>query len=113
MREEGELTLSRSVRDGHRVVRVCGVLNDDNAHAFGALVEAQGESDILELGELDLEGARATLAAVDAVRGRLAADGRLTLVHTPQILAHTLYRTGLLESAHLNLVETRQEEPHS
>lgn len=110
--EEGGISVIRSEQAGAPCVAVSGELDAGNARLLLPLLESQGAIIQLDLAELDIEDREATLAAVDAVRRLLADAGQLTIRHSPQILAHTLYRVGLLESPGLRLIEPRQEEPY-
>lgn len=66
---------------------------------------------ILDLVELDT-GTGAELAAlVDELRARAAGAG-LILRNCPQMLAHTLYKAGLLRRGHIVLESVRDEEPY-
>ena len=66
---------------------------------------------VLDLSEWET-GTGAELAAmVDELRAR-AAGTRLMLRDCPQMLAHTLYKAGLLRSGHIVLESVREEEPY-
>ena len=65
----------------------------------------------LDLEELELLDGAAVARMVDLVRLLLSASRRVQVLKSPQSLAHTLYRVGMLEGAsRLELVEPRQEE---
>ena len=68
--------------------------------------------------ELDLSGAEAgdgvgVAELVGLVRDALAAGRRIVLHAAPQVVAHNLYRVGLLTHPGLSLRDTRQDEPYS
>lgn len=110
---EGGISLERTEREGGALLVFSGVLDAGNPGSLSRLIERQaGGAAFADLAELDLDGAAAVIEAVDAVRALVGASGRLTLFNSPQVLAHTLYRVGLLEGAALELVDTRQEEPY-
>jgi len=68
------------------------------------------ECDLNDLEIIDSEGAN---AAIDVIRLLLQRTPHLFLRHAPHILAHTLYRIGLLETgSRLTLLEPREEEPY-
>lgn len=94
------------------VLTISGELNDDNADVLAVLLRDCRQVGLVDLSELDINGASAALEAVGAVRELLSGLGTLKLFHCPQILAHTLYRVGLLEGGTLELVDPRQEEPY-
>jgi anti-anti-sigma regulatory factor len=68
--------------------------------------------DELDLSELELPTGAAVAAMVDELRARAAAGRTVVLRGCPQLLAHTLYRTGLLRSGRLVLASWREEEPY-
>jgi hypothetical protein len=47
---------------------------------------------------------------VDAVRLLLKSYEQVRLIRSPQMLAHSLYRVGMLQGGGLELVEPREEE---
>jgi len=66
---------------------------------------------VLDLAEWET-GTGAELAAmVDELRAR-AAKTRIILRDCPQMLAHTLYKAGLLRSGQIVLESVREEEPY-
>ncbi len=65
----------------------------------------------LDLEELELLDGAAVARMVDLVRLLLSGSQRVRVLKSPQSLAHTLYRVGMLEGdARLELIEPRQEE---
>ena len=65
----------------------------------------------LDLEELELIDGAAVARMVDLIRLLLSGSERVQVLKSPQSLAHTLYRVGMLEGdARLELVEPRQEE---
>lgn len=67
----------------------------------------------LELSGLDIADAEGAAVMVEVIRRLLLLSPSLTLTHAPQLLAHLLYRTAMLEAGgRLRLVEPRQEEPY-
>jgi anti-anti-sigma regulatory factor len=113
---EGTLTI-RHDRLGD-VIRVEGEVDAAVAATFAqALVRdvgtlTAGEATItLELEDLVLEDGAAVAEAVNALR-ELGRHTRVVVRHAPQLLAHTLYKTGMLRSQRFELAEPRQEEPY-
>ena len=89
-----------------------GGVHDPEAAGFrDALTRAGQQHHRLDLLDLDLEDGVAVVETVNAVRALLAAHGQLILHHAPQMLAHTLYKVGMLEDGRLVLVEPRVEHP--
>ena len=65
----------------------------------------------LDLEELELIDGAAVARMVDFIRLLLSASKRVQVFKSPQSLAHTIYRVGMLEGdARLELVDPRQEE---
>ncbi len=65
----------------------------------------------LDLEELELLDGGAVARMVDLIRLLLSASRRVEVLKSPQSLAHTLYRVGMLEGdSRLELVDPRQEE---
>ncbi|MEJ2060005.1 MAG: hypothetical protein P8Y64_05890 [Gammaproteobacteria bacterium] len=95
---------------------MAGELNAQNAApALASLHATAAESDVLtlELLDLDVEDARALGLLVDCLRVMSMNRAHLVLLHAPQVLAHVLYRTALLEGdARIELVDPREEEPY-
>lgn len=66
----------------------------------------------LNLAELDIEDGVAATHAVNTIRLLCLRVPQLRLVASPQLLAHTLYRTGMLAAGGIELVAMREEEPY-
>ena len=70
----------------------------------------------IDLGELDLDpgvaGGLMVARWVDELRARMRDHGRVRVYSCPQMLAHTLYKVGLLRDGRLELVGVREEEPY-
>ena len=65
----------------------------------------------LDLEELELIDGAAVARMVDLIRLLLNVSGRVRVFKSPQSLAHTLYRVGMLEGdSRLELIEPREEE---
>jgi DNA repair protein RadC len=89
-----------------------GEITDPDAAAFRrALVAAGAAFSRLELLELDLEDGVAVAETINALRALLDHHGSLTLLHAPQMLAHTLYKVGMLQDGRIVLVQPRVESP--
>ena len=90
---------------------------DLDAEGAARVLEAmEGESlraeiTSLDLEELELLDGAAVARMVDFIRLLLSVSRRVEVLKSPQSLAHTLYRVGMLEGdARLELVDPRQEE---
>lgn len=72
---------------------------------------ATGEATV-DLADVDGDQSAELLAIVDALRS-LGEGGAAVTVHAcPQMLAHTLYKAGLLAAPWLRLASVRDEEPY-
>ena len=77
------------------------------------MAEAEPTSVVeLDLAELELERGVDVARWVDELRARAREHGRLRVRACPQMLAHTLYKAGLLRDGRIELVEVREEEPY-
>ena len=93
---------------------LAGDLDAEGAARVLEAVEGQAlDTDLtsLDLEELELLDGAAVARMVDFIRLLLNGSGRVRVLKSPQSLAHTLYRVGMLEGdARLELVDPRQEE---
>lgn len=67
----------------------------------------------LDLDELELDTGVELARWVDELRARVREHGRIRVRACPQMLAHTLYKAGLLRDGRIELIEVREEEPRS
>jgi hypothetical protein len=93
------------------------LLGDVDAGGAGRVLKALEAEMVREGGvELMLEEAELTDAIsvarmVDAVRLLVGRHAHVRLIRSPQLLAHSLYRVGMIrEGAPLKLIEPREEE---
>lgn len=72
------------------------------------------ESFEIDLGELEFDAHDGVEVArwVDRIREHLRTQGRVRVRRCPQMLAHTLYKVGLLRDGRIELIDTREEEPY-
>lgn len=77
---------------------------------------AAAERHEIDLGELEFAAdadAGVDLARwVDRLRAQLREHGRLSIHRCPQMLAHTLYKVGMLRDGRISLIDVREEEPY-
>lgn len=67
----------------------------------------------LELGELDISDGVAATHMINIVRLLLSRADRITLSGAPQLLAHNLYRAGMLyDGCAITLDGMREDEPY-
>lgn len=64
----------------------------------------------LDMAAVDSLDAESVAVLTTLVRNHLATGAEVTLHHPPQMLAHTLYKIGLLDHAGLTLIEPRTDE---
>lgn len=119
MTSEGRILLSHPQYElGKSASGECFTLTGDlDAEGAGRVLEAmEGEvlsADLtsLDLEELELIDGAAVARMVDFIRLLLSVSKRVEVLKSPQSLAHTLYRVGMLEGdARLELIDPRQEE---
>lgn len=95
----------------------CLIISGDLSAANGPLLLQWLESlpvvSRLDLAELDINDGVAATYAVNAVRLLLSRDTPLVIDSAPQVLAHNLYRTGMLEGDSVRLVDMREDEAYS
>lgn len=98
-------------------IRVGGSIDESVANAFALALArdvktlSAGRDTIdLDFEDLELDDGRAVAETVNALR-ELLEQARVTVHHAPQMLAHTLYKTGMLRGSRLALASPRNEEP--
>lgn len=89
-----------------------GDLSRDNSRDLLEWMEGLSPISRMDLSELDIEDGVAATHAVNAVRMLCAQVSVLYLKGAPQVLAHNLYRTGLLAEGGIELVDMRQDEAY-
>ncbi len=68
---------------------------------------------VVDFADLEIEDGIAMACMIDFLKHLHGKTNELILKHTPQLLAHTLYRIGLLvKHSKITLFETRYEEPY-
>jgi len=106
--------LRKSVSDDSALFTLVGDLDAEGAARVLEAMEGEvsGASlTSLDLEELELIDGAAVARMVDFIRLLLSVSKRVQVLKSPQSLAHTLYRVGMLEGdSRLELVEPRQEE---
>jgi anti-anti-sigma regulatory factor len=89
-----------------------GELTSLNGAAFEQWLGTLSGITVLELSELDIGDGVAATHAFNAVRLLSSRIPLLRIVAAPQVLAHTLYRTALLQAGGITLEAMREEEPY-
>ena len=102
--------LSATVYDGH--LRLSGDLNRSNSAELLQWLPGIPPVRCLELGELDIDDGVAATQAVNAVRLLCTQVTLLRIDAAPQVLAHNLYRTGLLAQGNIELIDMREDEAY-
>ena len=108
--------LIRRRADAPRIT-VGGSVDATSARAFATVLELDvaalsvGDGTIhLDLDDLELDDGSAVAEAINALR-KLLLKAAVVVHHAPQMLAHTLYKTGMLDSERIRLEAPRVEEP--
>lgn len=91
---------------------MCGEMSHVNGNLLENWLRAQSGISVLDLTELDIEDGVAATSAVNAVRVLCSRIALLRIVGAPQALAHTLYRTGMLEQGRIELKGMREDEAY-
>lgn len=68
---------------------------------------------MLDLGEVEIEDGPALARLVTSLRRRAERGGPIVLTRCPQMLAHTLYKAGVLGAGRIRIESMREEEPHA
>lgn len=89
-----------------------GELSRSNAPALQEWLQDLPSIAKLELAEFDIEDGVAATYAVNAVRLLRSRVSLLQIVGAPQVLAHNLYRTGLLAEGGIELKQMREDEAY-
>ena len=108
-----EFELSHIVREeGTTYILEGGVDSAGSARVLEALQNEPGRTGVAEflMEDAELTDGASVARMVDAVRFLLSRFDRVRLIRSPQMLAHTLYKVGMLQGADLELVEPREEE---
>jgi len=67
---------------------------------------------VMELADLDVDDGPALAELVTHLRELVKQHGAVELRDCPQLLAHTLYKTGELRHGRIRLASVREEEPY-
>jgi hypothetical protein len=67
---------------------------------------------VLDMRDLEVDDGPALARLVSRLRALVEEHGALELHACPQLLAHTLYKAGLLRSGRIRLISVRDEEPY-
>lgn len=102
--------LSATVSDGRLLLS--GDLKYCNSRDLLQWLSTLSPISCVDLTDLDIEDGVAATRAVNAVRMLCAQVSVLCLKGAPQVLAHNLYRTGLLAEGGIELVDMRQDEAY-
>lgn len=89
-----------------------GDLNRTNSPCLLQWLLEQPAIACLDLADMEIEDGVAATYAVNAVRVMLSRVPRLCIESAPQVLAHNLYRTGLLSGGNIELIAMREDEAY-
>lgn len=94
------------------ILAIVGDLNSVNGAVLEQWLQSLSAISVLDLAEFDIEDGVAATHAVNAVRLLCSRVPMLQIVAAPQVLAHNLYRTGLLAEGVIELKEMREDEAY-
>ena len=106
------LTTGLEVTVTAEVLSLGGDLTRANGSVLEAWLQTLPPISVLDLSELDIEDGVAATHMVNAVRMLRSRVARLQIVAAPQVLAHNLYRTGLLAQGGIELEAMREDEAY-
>ena len=93
-----------------------GELNEENAaevdEAFRNLSVASHDATVLDMSALDITDGVGVTTMINAIRHLLERTNKVIIIAAPQMLAHNLYRVGMLADSRIELVDIREEEPY-
>src|SRR5262249_43300605 len=97
-------------------ILIIGELSEANVaefdEAFRDLPIASTGIIVLDMSAFEVTDGVGVAAAINAIRRLLERTEKITLIAAPQLLAHNLYRVGMLADGRTELVATREEEPY-
>lgn len=103
-------------QDESNLIYVEGELSEGNAaefdEAFRGLSVATCESTVLDMLAFDIADGVGVTTMINAIRHLLERTEKITIIAAPQLLAHNLYRVGMLADSRIKLVDMREEEPY-
>lgn len=68
---------------------------------------------VIDLDDLEIVDGPTLARLVTGLRQDAERGPPLMLVHCPQMLAHTLYKAGVLGAGRIHIASMREEEPHA
>lgn len=97
-------------------VQVTGDLDSAECNCLQAFWDCHVPDDLakleLDLAELDSMDGESVAVMVNLIRQAVDGGAAVRVVRAPQMLAHTLYKIGMLIPTGVELVEPRVEEPY-
>lgn len=106
------LTIGLEATVAGELLSLSGDLTANDGAVLEQWLRDQPEISALDLAEFDIEDGVAATHAVNAVRLLCSRVSVLRIVAAPQVLAHNLYRTGMLEAGGIELTLTREDEAY-
>lgn len=99
------------------VITITGVIDNETCncleHFWNRHVPRGLDEIELDLGRVDDIDAHGVATLTNLLRQDLAGGARVRLIEPPQSLAHTLYKTAVLQSPDLTLLPRRTEVPYA
>ena len=108
-----------SVREGDRIrIFIRGEADGSRCECLERFwerhVDQEATSLHVQMDVVDSMDARAVSTMVNLIRRSLASGARVVLDAPPQILTHTLYKSGMLQPGmQVNVINQRYEEPYA
>ena len=104
-------------QDESHLIYLEGELSEQNAaefdEAFRRLSVSPNGTTTLNMASLDITDGVSVATVLNAIRNLLERTEKVIIIAAPQMLAHNLYRVGMLAAdSRIELVDMREEEPY-
>jgi len=98
-------------------VELLGDLESSDCNCLQAFWDCHVGDDLLAV-DIDMTGvedidSQSVAVLTNLIRAHVTAGTEVTIHRAPQMLAHTLYKIGLLDHSALTLIDPRSDEQHA
>jgi anti-anti-sigma regulatory factor len=104
-------------QDESHLISIEGELCEENAaevdEAFRSVSVASNGTTVLNMSAFDVMDGVGVTTVINAIRSLLERTQKIMIIAAPQMLAHNLYRVGMLAAnSRIELVDMREDEPY-
>jgi len=104
-------------QDESHLIYLEGELSEHNAvevdESFRRLPVASNGTTVLNMSAFDVMDGVGVTTVINAIRSLLERTQKIMIIAAPQMLAHNLYRVGMLAAnSRIELVDMREDEPY-